>query len=71
MTAPKYNTMLDLAFSVEHDFDDPYELIENQDNLPLVLAALERRLAELRRLPTEAGEAFGICDTYEIPKENT
>jgi hypothetical protein len=61
----KYNSMLDLGFTVEHDFDDPYDLIEKPENLHLVFDAIQKRLDALRLDPKEAAEAFGLCDTYE------
>ena len=65
----KYNTMVDVAFTVEHDHKDPENLTP-----PEVIEALQRRINTLR---TEAldearvGEAFGILDTYENEDEDT
>jgi len=64
----KYNTMLDVAFSVEHTFDDEYELLHTTHGRILVLTALAKRLATLMENQEECSEAFGICDTYEIPE---
>lgn len=60
---PKYNTMIDVACSIEHDCEDPYDI-----PVADMIAAMTLRLQELRKTPeNEAFEAFGICDTYEIP----
>lgn len=63
----KYNTLLDVAFSVDHDLEDPHQLVEDPKNLHLVFAAMQARLDDLKksRPLASAGEAFGICDTYE------
>jgi hypothetical protein len=58
---PKYNTMFDVAFTVEHNEEDPYNV-----NKDLLLAALQKRIDYLKRNPQECYGAFGICDTYEI-----
>lgn len=71
MSKPKFNTMLDVAFSVDHSFEDPDELLHTSHGRQLVLAALAKRLAMLMAEPQECSEAFGNCDTYEIPEENT
>ena len=57
----KYNTMLDIGFTVEHSFEDPYNIPIN-----VLIAALEKRIENLRQNPDEKWEAFGVCDTYEI-----
>jgi hypothetical protein len=56
----KYNSMFDVAFTVEHDHDNPEEV-----PVPELIAALERRLVYLKANPIEAVEAFGHSDTYE------
>lgn len=66
----KYNTMLDVAFSVEHSFPDAEALLDSAQGRQMVFAALLKRIAFLVEEPNEAAEAFGICDTYDIPKEN-
>lgn len=63
LTMPRFNSMIDVAFSVNHDFDVPEDLFTN--GMELVLDALEQRLRYLRENPMEAAEAFGVCDTYE------
>ena len=62
MSRPKYSTMLDVAFAIEHDFEDPLDI-----PLEDLIAALEQRIASIRR--GNEGEAFGVCDTYEIPPD--
>ena len=61
----KYNTMLDVAFSVNHNFDEDYNLIETKEGMQMVLDALKRRLEWLMSNRDECWEAFGICDTYD------
>jgi len=62
---PKYNTMLDVAFSVDHDFENLEDLLDTPEGLKLILSALRRRLEMLETDHQEACGAFGICDTYE------
>lgn len=57
---PKYNTMFDVAFSIDHDYEDPEEIPK-----PLLIQALERRIKVLQENPSDMAEAFGVCDTYE------
>jgi hypothetical protein len=61
----KYNSLLEVGFEVEHDFDDPDTLIQHTENLELVLAALEHRLESLKRQGDGACEAFNIVATSE------
>lgn len=63
---PKYNTMVDVAFSVNHDFDDVEMLVSSPEGIQLLIGAMRQRLFYLIDNKNEAGEAFGICDTYEI-----
>lgn len=65
---PRFNSMIDVAFSVEHDYETTEDLFVNDMNL--VLDAMEQRLRYLRDNPMEAAEAFGVCDTYEIEEKN-
>lgn len=65
---PRFNSMIDVAFSVEHNYETTEDLFVNDMNL--VLDAMEQRLRYLRDNPMEAAEAFGVCDTYEIEEEN-
>lgn len=59
---PKYNTLLDVAFTVEHDCEDP-----NDIPFELAIAALEKRLAALKSAGSfERCDAFGVNDTYAI-----
>ena len=60
----RYNTMVDVAFSVEHDYDDPYDI-----PLEVLIAALEKRIETLKSEDKNAAkEAFGFLDTYEVPR---
>jgi hypothetical protein len=64
---PKYSTVMEVAFTVEHDCSDPIQLLDDPANVRRVIAALMRRAAELLDIdPKEASEAFGIFDTYDI-----
>jgi hypothetical protein len=58
----KYNTMLDVAFSVDHNFEDSNELLHTSHGRQLVSAALAKRLAILMENQKECSEAFGNCD---------
>lgn len=58
---PKYNTMCDVCFTVLHNHEDPKDITVEEH-----IAALQQRIAYLRNNPSDAVEAFGICDTYEI-----
>jgi len=62
----KYNTMFDLAFSVEHDNDNPEDV-----SAALLLDAAQKRIDFLRNHPGEAAEAFGVCDTYSNYESET
>jgi hypothetical protein len=61
----KYNTMVDVAFSVNHDFDDDQMLVNTPEGIKLIIQAMRQRLFYLIDNKNEASEAFGICDTYE------
>lgn len=61
----KYNTMFDVAFSIDHDCDDPYDIPVDD-----IITALEARVQYLKANPLEVKEAIGACDTYDI-KEPT
>lgn len=60
----KFNTMFDVAFAVEHDCEDP-------ENVPVadLIAALQQRVNYLRTHPSDAVDAFGVCDTYSTGDE--
>ncbi len=59
---PKYNTMVDVAFTIEHDCEDPYDI-----PVADLIDAMLLRVQELRKTPPdEAIEAFGMCDTYDL-----
>lgn len=62
---PKFNTMLDVAFSVDHDFENDQNLLDSPEGIKLVIQALEKRVQYLKDNPQEAAGAFGVCDTYE------
>ena len=57
----KYNTMFDVAFTVEHDYDEPGDVPVKD-----LLAAMEKRLDYLKENPTEVIEAVGVNDTYSL-----
>jgi hypothetical protein len=56
----KFNTMFDIAFSIDHNCEDPHDVPDE-----ILIAALSDRLDHLRANPQEAAGAFGVCDTYE------
>ena len=60
MSVTKYNSVFSVAISVDHDYNDP-------DNVPveLLIAAMEKRLAYLKKYIDEANEAFYHEDTTE------
>lgn len=58
---PKYNHMLDVAFTIESEHGDWYK-IHSWD----LLIALEKRVAYLKKHPLEVHEAFGHSDSYEV-----
>lgn len=61
-TGKKYNSMIDVAFTVEHSYEDLDQLLaEGQE---LVIQALRKRLESLESEYTP--ESFGVVDTYEI-----
>jgi len=62
------NTMLDVAFTVIHEFEDPYDLL-SEENVHLVFDALQRRIDYLRRNVHDAGDAFGVNDTFDVCTE--
>ena len=55
----KYNTMFDVAFSVEHDNENPEDV-----SVALLLDAAQKRIDWLCNNPCDAVGAFGVCDTY-------
>lgn len=58
---PKYNHMMDIAFSVVSETEDPFDLTAEE-----LLAGLERRIDNLKSENyEEVKEAFGHCDTYD------
>jgi hypothetical protein len=57
----KYNHMFDVAFSLDTDVENPYEVPKEE-----LLEALAKRLAFLRANPEECAEAFGFSDSYTI-----
>ena len=65
----KYNHMLDVAFTIETDVEDPGDLTPAD-----ITAALLRRVASLVEDPQSndliVGGAIGHCDTFEIEEED-
>lgn len=59
----RYNTMFDVAFTVEHDYEDPFDIPKE-----LLIEALQKRVDYIRASKEEGivGEILGVCDTYEI-----
>lgn len=57
----KYNTMFDVAFSVEHECDNPEDVPVTE-----LLDGMQRRLDDLRNHTSDAMESFGVCDTYVV-----
>jgi len=60
------NYMLDVAFTIETPISNWYDI----PAIDLV-DALQRRVDYLRENLDEAGDAFGLCDSYEIETEET
>jgi hypothetical protein len=65
---PRYNTVFDIGFSVEHDMKDPYDLLETDAGRRLVFEACFKRLQELLFNQVEIPDAFGVYGTYVIPR---
>tara|TARA_R110000751_G_scaffold30576_1_gene78115 strand:- start:281 stop:487 length:207 start_codon:yes stop_codon:yes gene_type:complete len=58
----KYNHMLDIAFTVISETEDPNDITPEEIHL-----AIERRLVTLREEGQyDIGGAIGHCDTYKI-----
>lgn len=68
---PKRSTVLDVAFTVEHNLQDPHDLLETDAGRRLVFDACFKRLQELLFNQIEIPEAFGVLDTCEIPSAST
>lgn len=62
----KYNHMFDVAFSIESDEGDGYEIPSE-----LLIKGLEERIKNLKGSPFQASEAFGLIDTYSNSPERT
>lgn len=58
---PKFNTMCDVGFTIEHNYEDPRDI--PSENL---VKALRERVEYLEEHKNEAAEAFGFLDTYPI-----
>lgn len=56
-----YNTMFDVGFTIVHNYEDPYDIPVSE-----LIDALQKRIAHLKSHPSDAKEAFGVCDTYEV-----
>ena len=63
MSESKYTSIFSVAVSVDHSQSDP-------DNVPveLLIAAMENRIAYLKKNINEADEAFYHEDTEELRK---
>jgi len=61
----KYNTMFDIAFTIDHDTEDARDIPADT-----LIDALERRIQVLKDNPGEALEAFGYNDTIELEEKN-
>jgi hypothetical protein len=58
----KFNHMFDFAFTVDSEFEDPYEIPRDQ-----LFTAIQKRLDDLKQHPEEAADVFGYCnDSYEV-----
>lgn len=61
----KFNSMFDIAFSVEHNYTDPYDI-----PVEILIFALEKRLMDIKKRVLDGekqfGEEFGLCDTYTV-----
>ncbi len=55
---PKYNTMCDVGFTIEHNYEDPCDI-----PIADLINALRKRAEYLEEHPNEAVEAFGFLDT--------
>lgn len=60
---PKWNHAIDVAFEIETDND------ANNITVEEMLAGMRKRLEYLESHPTEAKEAFGVFDTFEIDSQ--
>ena len=58
----RYNHMYDIAFALETDQEDPYEVSEQE-----IARAIIKRVQSLLANSPEILEAIGHCDTYEVP----
>lgn len=65
----KYNTALLVAIGVDHDYDDPEQLLRTEAGRNLLLSALTRRLVDLSNNPEEVAEAFEVWDTGPAVQE--
>lgn len=62
-TTKRFNTMFDIGFTIEHNYEDPYDIPKE-----LLIKALQDRIDYIRTSKEEGivGEVFGVCDTYEV-----
>jgi len=58
---PLYNTMFDVAFSLEHFYEDPDKIPNGH-----ILKALKDRVEMFEKYPSEMECAFGELDTFEV-----
>ena len=72
MKTKKYNHMYDIAFAVDTDVEDPYQVSEKE-----ILTALLRRVAtvieghkdDAKHIGFDIGGEIGYCDSHEDPPE--
>jgi len=57
----KYNHMIDMAFSIETNEEDCYNIPK-----PAIISALLSRISSIIREDDSFWEAFSCCDTYEV-----
>lgn len=66
----KYNSMVDIAFEVEHDFDNLDDLTDTEKGKQLLLNALLKRYENLVVFNEDFGDVFGILDTIVCDMDN-
>ena len=61
----KYNHMIDMAFSLETNEKDCYNIPK-----PAIISALLSRISSIIKEDDSFWEAFSCCDTYEVEQKN-